>query len=221
MVMAFEPERKYLVNLENFLAYLNSDLINGEEKLIGDTDIMQAYLNNSGDWIAKIKISGELILSSVSADMKAIYRFDKADTKQLLEYDTTKMIDAETGLIDPKSWVSRIRIYNGHDAEICLKERVAGDNRGECEDMCHPDLAHKLFSSVKERIAKKRYFVMKDGYKWEVDVFRDLNEGLCIAELETKDKEYQWLSFIEYEITDEIRYYNDELSKKPYSTWKK
>ncbi len=62
---------------------------------------------------------------------------------------------------------------------------------------------------------------MLDGYKWEVDVFGDLNEGLCIAELETEDKDYPLLSFIKAEITDEIRYYNDELSRNPYTQWEK
>ncbi len=218
--MAFEPERKYLVNLEKFLAYLNSDLIHGDEKLVGDKDIMQAYLNNSGDWEAKIKTSGELTLSSRSAHIEFFYALDENDTQQLLNYVTTKMLDPETGLVDPTSWVSRIRIYDNKNAEICLKERVAGDNRGECEDSSSLAAANVLFMSVTDRIAKKRYYVIKDGYRWEVDLFRDLNEGLCIAELETEDKDYKWLSFIEKEITDERQYYNDELSQNPYSTWK-
>lgn len=217
--MAFEPERKYLVNLEKFLAYLNSELIHGEEKLIGTQDIMQAYLNNMGDWVATVTVNCDLILSSVSSEMKVTYHLSSFDTRQLLEYPTTKMIGSDRGIIDRKSWVSRIRIYDETTAEVCLKEKIAGDKRGECEANSDIRTANDLFDSVEDKVAKLRHFIMKEGYKWEVDLFRGENTGLCIAELETEDKNYPWLSFIEKEITDDIRYYNDELSRKPYSQW--
>ncbi len=219
--MAFEPERKYLVDLEQFTQYLSSDSINGEEKLLGYKDIMQAYLNKTGDWIAIISLSGLLTLKSEEHQEEFTYDLSKKDALQLFNYPTTTKLNYEQGLISPESWVSRVRVYDNKVAEVCLKERIAGDNRGECEAPSDIETAKVMFYSVKERIDKRRYFVMLDGYKWEVDVFGDLNEGLCIAELETEDKDYPLLSFIKAEITDEIRYYNDELSRNPYTQWEK
>lgn len=218
--MAFEPERKYLIDTDKFLEYLASNPEENEiEKLIGTKDIMQSYLNNSGDWTSVITSDGQLILSSESARMGVTYNLDNDDTQQLINYPTTKKLTANKYLIDPESWVARIRIYDDLEAEICLKERVAGDNRGECEDSSSVGVAKKIFISVDERIAKIRHYIMLDGYKWEVDLFRDRNKGLCIGELETEDKNYPLLSFIIKEVTDDIRYYNDNLSSTPYTEW--
>jgi len=61
-----------------------------------------------------------------------------------------------------------------------------------------------------------------DGGKWEVDIFKEDNDGLIIAEIELKseDQELFLPNFIEEEVTQDDRYYNYNLSKIPYKEWK-
>jgi adenylate cyclase len=125
-----------------------------------------------------------------------------------------------------EKWVTRVRIYSsrstGTVAELCLKERTSGETRDEFEyEIPVPD-AEVLFNSVEDRISKVRYLVKLDGNTWEVDRFDDLNEGLVVAELEGDNIDFANVikpSFVRGDVTNDIDYYNDSLTKKPYSTW--
>jgi CYTH domain-containing protein len=71
-------------------------------------------------------------------------------------------------------------------------------------------------------IVKIRYHVKVGNHVFEVDEFLAENEGLIIAEVELKNEnEYiekpLWLG---EEVTGDIKYYNSQLSKQPYKTWK-
>jgi CYTH domain-containing protein len=71
-------------------------------------------------------------------------------------------------------------------------------------------------------IRKVRYMVRSGEHLVEVDEFAGDNEGLVIAEIEMKEiNEYivkpDWLGD---EVTGEPKYYNSQLSKKPYTKWK-
>ncbi|MEG3656346.1 CYTH domain-containing protein [Arenibacter palladensis] len=72
-------------------------------------------------------------------------------------------------------------------------------------------------------IDKMRYFIEVGKHIFEVDEFFGDNSGLIIAEVEL-EHEYedflkpQWLGD---EVTSDIKYYNSQLSKNPFKTWKK
>lgn len=57
---------------------------------------------------------------------------------------------------------------------------------------------------------------------WEIDFFEGLNQGLVLAEMELyfKEQEITIPDFIGKEVSDSIDYFNANLSKKPYTTWK-
>jgi CYTH domain-containing protein len=70
-------------------------------------------------------------------------------------------------------------------------------------------------------IEKVRHYVKYKGYTWEVDVFFGENEGLTVAEIELESEEdmFELPSWIDREVSGDIRYYNALLSKNPFSKW--
>jgi len=217
--VAYETERKYLVDIDKFKKFIGSNNKNRNEKLINKTNIKQAYLNHSGEWLTTISKEGVLTFRSKINNLTFKHNMSEFDTKQLINHRTSESISKGNWQLCPIAWASRVRIYNKSKAEICLKERIAGNVRGECETESSLENATHIFNSVNESTHKTRYLITLNGYKWEVDLFHDLNEGLCVAELETDDKNYELLSFIIKEITKEKKYYNDELSKIPFTKW--
>lgn len=218
--MAKEIERKYLVDKALFEIEVNKLLEKGVKIL--SQDIKQAYLNNSSDWIVRVDLYGNVFISSELADLSIKAEFNNEDVEQLFNHESSKGRVDEGGVltIDEKAWVARIRIYDNSDAEFCLKERVSGEERGECE--CNIDLyhAHDMFNSVDDKIDKTRYKFPFNSYFWDIDLFLGSNQGLATGELETSDKNYEKPNFIKVEVTDDSRLYNDNLSRKPLIVWK-
>jgi adenylate cyclase len=59
------------------------------------------------------------------------------------------------------------------------------------------------------------------GHLWEVDVFRGENRGLVVAEIELDDprQEFEKPPWLGPEVTDDVRYYNTSLCRRPFLTW--
>lgn len=70
-------------------------------------------------------------------------------------------------------------------------------------------------------LSKKRYNFIFHGKKWEIDEFLDKNQGLVIAEveLESKDEIVILPDFVGKEVSNDRRYLNSYLVKKPYSSF--
>ncbi len=71
-------------------------------------------------------------------------------------------------------------------------------------------------------IDKMRYEVEVGNHMFEVDEFFGDNEGLMMAEVELNHaleifEKPRWLG---KEVTGDIKYYNSQLSKQPFNTWK-
>ena len=81
---------------------------------------------------------------------------------------------------------------------------------GELMKLCEPGI-----------IDKTRYLVRCGNHVFEIDEFYGENEGLIVAEveLESEDEAFVKPSFIGQEVTGDVRYYNSQLMKKPYTTW--
>ena len=60
-----------------------------------------------------------------------------------------------------------------------------------------------------------------DKHLWEIDVFHRENEGLMIAkiELEDENEKINIPNWVGMEISNDERYFNFNLSKKPYRSW--
>lgn len=72
-------------------------------------------------------------------------------------------------------------------------------------------------------INKTRYNIQVGKHVFEVDEFFGENKGLLIAEveLEHENESFQKPNWLGSEVTGSIKYYNSQLSKQPFNTWKK
>ncbi len=70
-------------------------------------------------------------------------------------------------------------------------------------------------------IDKIRYEVKVGNHVYEVDIFSGENEGLVMAEIELQDENetFEKPDWLDEEVTNDERYYNAYLSKKPFTTW--
>ncbi len=104
------------------------------------------------------------------------------------------------------------------------KSNVAGTTRFEWEQEIPLSDAEKLLELCdKGTIDKIRYNVHSGNHVYEIDEFHGENEGLVLAEIElqSEDEVFEKKEWLCKEVTGEIRYYNSQLSKMPYTTWKK
>ena len=72
-------------------------------------------------------------------------------------------------------------------------------------------------------IEKIRHCIPFAGFIWEVDEFKGENQGLLLAEIELAfvGQDFEKPPWIGQEVTGDIRYYNANLVRNPFSTWKK
>jgi len=70
-------------------------------------------------------------------------------------------------------------------------------------------------------IQKTRYCVEFSGHLFEVDVFEGENTGLTVAEIELKNEleDFEKPKWLGKEITGIKKYYNAQLSQKPFTEW--
>ena len=83
--------------------------------------------------------------------------------------------------------------------------------------------ADMIISNSKYNLVEKdRYHVEYDRKVWEVDVFKGLNKGLIIAEIELQNESDEFLkpSWVGEEVSGVSKYLNYNLSKNPYSQWR-
>ncbi len=143
--------------------------------------------------------------------------------------DFKKVASSKTSIIQgflnthPERTV-RVRIY-GEDAFITVKGKgnASGTTRFEWERPISVLEANALLPLCEPGVLKKvRYKIPVGGHTFDVDEFLGDNKGLYIAEVElSHEKEtFQKPAWLGNEITGEIKYYNSQLSKNPYVTWK-
>ena len=119
----------------------------------------------------------------------------------------------------------RIRI-NGQKAFLTIKGKSSqnGLSRFEWEKEISVKEADALIKLAEPGVIDKlRYYIEVGKHIFEVDEFYGDNSGLIIAEieLEHEDEDFlkpQWLGD---EVTADVKYYNSQLSKNPFKTWKK
>ncbi len=70
-------------------------------------------------------------------------------------------------------------------------------------------------------IDKTRYLVKIGDFTYEVDEFHGDNQGLIVAEIElpSEDTVFERVSFLDKEVTGDLKYYNSMLVKNPYKNW--
>ncbi len=117
--------------------------------------------------------------------------------------------------------VIRIRTFDDK-AFLTIKGEVTGISRDEFEYPVPYEEALQLFGLCEGfLIEKKRWKVQVSGKTWEIDFFEKENEGLVVAEIELdrEEESFVYPSWLGQEVSEDIRYYNYNLSKNPYSAW--
>jgi adenylate cyclase len=143
-------------------------------------------------------------------------------------------------------WCLRLRRRGrpeDYQQELAIKGPRIGERRPEFEypvfsgmsdDEKHESLElilrlHNV--GIEHEISKVRHRCTIDGFSWNIDEFKGLNDGLIIAELEL-DADNKALGLTDAilrsltkpawasrEITAEARYNNENLAYEPYSSW--
>ena len=116
----------------------------------------------------------------------------------------------------------RVRISD-NQAWINIKSATIGNHRHEFEYEIPLQDAQQLLDELcyQPLIEKTRHFVHRQTHIWEIDEFKGENQGLIVAEIELSALEEQfdkpdWLGL---DVTDDLRYYNNNLCKNPYKNW--
>ncbi|HLU61901.1 MAG TPA: CYTH domain-containing protein [Gammaproteobacteria bacterium] len=122
----------------------------------------------------------------------------------------------------PGSCSVRLRIQ-GDEAFLNIKQAVTGRERLEFDYSVPLQDAMEMLDALADGplIEKTRYWVECAGVTWEIDVFHGENAGLVVAEVELDEVDANFVrpSWLGREVTDEERYYNVALSRRPYSQW--
>lgn len=116
----------------------------------------------------------------------------------------------------------RIRDEKGY-LTIKGASNESGTSRYEWEKEIPLNEAEELMRLCEPGIIDKtRYLVHSGEHIFEVDEFYGENDGLVVAEVElaSEDESFEKPVFIGREVTGDIRYYNSQLMKHPFKTWK-
>lgn len=149
------------------------------------------------------------------------------EKKYLVDTDKLTLKDGlniKQGYINTaQNTVVRVRV-KGSKGFLTIKGENVGASRLEFEYEIPLNEAEEMLEKLcsKPIIDKTRYEIKYANHLWEVDVFYGDNEGLVIAEveLENENEEVILPSWINIEVTGDIKYYNNQLMKNPYKNWK-
>lgn len=118
----------------------------------------------------------------------------------------------------------RVRIC-GQQAWLNIKSATIGSHRHEFEYELPFSDAQEILTHLclKPIIEKTRHFVLDHGNTWEIDEFSGLNAGLIVAEIELAEIGQQFYKppWLGAEVTQDYRYYNNNLATTPYSAWQR
>lgn len=111
----------------------------------------------------------------------------------------------------------------GNRAFLTIKGKTVGATRGEWEYPIPPEDARDLLDRLCEQplIEKYRYRIPYQGMTWEVDEFLGVNAGLVVAEIELESEGQTFVKpeWVGVEVTDDSRYFNASLVRRPFSEW--
>jgi adenylate cyclase len=124
--------------------------------------------------------------------------------------------------VEPERTV-RVRAAGDH-AWITVKGLSHGSERSEYEyEIPASDAAEMLEKLCLQPLLEKRRTRIPIGdLIWEVDEFLGENADLIVAEVElrSRDQAFSPPPWVGLEVTGDVRFYNSNLSKNPFSRWR-
>lgn len=106
-------------------------------------------------------------------------------------------------------------------ATIAVKSPPVTGERYELEHELDRDVAVQILRRSSRLVLKTRYSLWYGEDGWEFDVFEGQNRGLIVAECERLGPvvDLKVPTFCETELTGDLRFTNDYLSKEPWIQW--
>ena len=128
------------------------------------------------------------------------------------------------GYMDVNGATVRIRLRDDR-AYLTIKSpsRDGGLSRYEFEREIPVEDAREMLKLCRGGLIEKtRYLVPYEGHVFEVDEFKGQNEGLLFAEVELQsaDEDFKKPEWLGKEVTGDRHFYNKNLLRNPYPTWK-
>lgn len=113
----------------------------------------------------------------------------------------------------------------GDQGFLTIKGVSVGATRAEYEYPVPAADANEMLTNLCEKplVEKNRYKIPIGPVTWEIDEFLGDNEGLIVAEVELTDEaqKVELPEWIGQEVTGDPKYFNSNLTKNPFKTWKK
>ncbi|MDY5152651.1 adenylate cyclase [Actinobaculum suis] len=106
-------------------------------------------------------------------------------------------------------------------ATVAVKSPVVSAERYEMEEEIDLDVAVQILRRSTNIVLKNRYALWYDEDGWLFDVFGGQNAGLIVAECERMSPviNLRIPEFCITEVSNDLRFTNDYLSKLPWSQW--
>ena len=127
-------------------------------------------------------------------------------------------------IINEKHNIVRVR-RKDDDHFVAIKGNTIGITRLEFEYPIPRKDAEDMFDNLcgHNIIEKTRHYVHNAGHTWEIDEFHGNNQGLIVAEieLESEKEKFEVPDWVGDEVTQDLRYYNMNLTTHPFLDWKK
>lgn len=118
--------------------------------------------------------------------------------------------------------VVRARV-KGDKGYLTIKGETHGATRSEFEYEIPVKDAKEMIADLCQQpvVSKVRYEIPYAGHVWELDLFKGVNEGLVVAEIElaSENQPFEKPEWVAKEVTEDPRYYNSNLIKHPFSEW--
>ena len=117
-------------------------------------------------------------------------------------------------------WIVRLRSEN-KQFKLTLKKHIVQSTSLEFDYEINSNEGNQILSNIKDKIEKERFYLKINEKNWIVDIFKDRNEPLEIAEIELESEQETIIipDFISEEITGIKMFSNYQLSINPFSSW--
>lgn len=155
----------------------------------------------------------------------------------MLEVERKFLVTSEAYKNDAKTKTRIVQGFLNTDPERTVRVRIKGDTgfltvkgkgndtgttRFEWETKISFSDATDLIDLCEAVILEKiRYEIPVGKHIFEVDEFLGENKGLIVAEVELKheDEGFEKPNWLGEEVTGKVKYYNSQLSRRPYQDW--
>lgn len=121
---------------------------------------------------------------------------------------------------DPSKTV-RVR-QKGEQGFLTIKGKQVGITKPEYEYEIPIEDVNQMMAMCDVKLEKIRFETTAgNGLVWEIDVFKGLNNGLIIAEIELPNENttFEVPEWLGKDVSEDLRFANSNLAKHPYQNW--